>query len=50
MSWFKKYAAAAKDPGEWSAVDRDLIGCSESEYLASVGGMEAVGALALPLF
>ena len=50
MGWFKKYAAAAKDPGDWASVAAQFVGASEAEYLASVGGMEAVGALPLPVF
>ena len=50
MAWFKRYAAAAKEPGDWSEVGKELIAESEEQYLASVGGMEAVGALALPIF
>ena len=50
MGWMKRYAAAAKDPGDWSAVSAQFVGASEAEYLASVGGMEAVGALPLPIF
>jgi glutaconate CoA-transferase subunit A len=50
MAWFKQYAAAAKEPGDWSEVGKELIAESEEQYLASVGGMEAVGALALPIF
>ena len=50
MGWFKTYAAAAKDPGDWAAVADKMVGASEAEYIASVGGMEAVGALPLPIF
>ena len=50
MGWLTKYAGAAKDPGDWSAVAADLVGDSEEAYLASVGGKEAVGALPLPIY
>ena len=50
MRWFRQYTAAAKDPGAWSAAARELVADSEAEYLAAVGGMEAVGALPLPVF
>lgn len=50
MKAFKAYADAAKDPGEWSAVAARFVGASEEEYLASVGGKEAVAALSLPIF
>ncbi|MFZ1741802.1 MAG: CoA-transferase [Pontixanthobacter sp.] len=50
MGWFKKYAGAAKDPGDWSSVADDLVGKTEEAYLATVGGKEAVGALPLPIY
>jgi glutaconate CoA-transferase subunit A len=50
MGWFKRYTAAAKDPGDWAAVAEQFVGRTEAEYLASVGGMETVGALPLPVF
>src|SRR5690606_17585347 len=40
MGWLKKYAAAAKDPGDWSAVAEWAVGASEADYLATVGGPE----------
>jgi len=50
VGWLTKYAGAAKDPGDWSAVAADLVGKSEESYLTSVGGKEAVGALPLPIY
>lgn len=50
MGYLKKYAAAATDPGDWSVAGGGFIGANEQEYLASIGGMEAVRALALPIF
>jgi glutaconate CoA-transferase subunit A len=46
----KAYTDAARDPGDWSAVADRFIGSSEAEYLAGVGGKEAVAALPLPIF
>ena len=46
----KAYADAAKDPGEWGAVAERFVGTSEADYLASIGGQEAVAALPLPVF
>ncbi|MGV2495156.1 CoA transferase subunit A [Pelagerythrobacter aerophilus] len=50
MGWLKKYAAAAKDPGDWSAVAEWAVGASEADYLATVGGPKGVAALPLPVF
>jgi len=50
MDWLGKYVAAAKDSGDWNAIATDFVGDSEAQYLASAGGMEAVGALPLPIF
>lgn len=50
MQWLKAYVAAAKEADDGPDAARNLIAGSEAEYLASVGGMEAVGALALPIF
>ena len=50
MKALKAYTDAAKDPGEWSAVADRFVGSSEAEYLAAVGGIEAVAALPLPVF
>ena len=46
----KSYTDAAKDPGDWVLVKDRFVGASEAEYLESVGGKEAVAALALPIF
>jgi glutaconate CoA-transferase subunit A len=46
----KVYVDAARDPGDWSAVSDQFVGVDEASYLASVGGKEAVAALALPIF
>ena len=50
MKAFKAYTDAARDPGEWSQVAARFVGANEAEYLASVGGKEAVAALPLPVF
>ena len=44
------YVGAAKHPGDWNAVKDHFVGANEADYLASVGGKEAVAALALPIF
>ena len=46
----KAYTDAAKDPGDWAGVADRFVGASEADYLASVGGREAVAALPLPIF
>ena len=46
----KAYTDAAKDPGDWAVVADRFVGASEADYLASVGGREAVAALPLPIF
>jgi len=50
MKALKAYADAAKDPGDWQAVAGRFVGSDEAAYLESVGGKEAVAALALPIF
>lgn len=50
MKAFKAYADAAKDPGDWQAVTDRFVAASEAEYLANLGGKEAVAALPLPIF
>ena len=50
MKTFKKYAAAAKEPGDWSAVAADFVGASEENYIRASGGKEAVAELPLPIF
>lgn len=50
MKAFKAYIDAAREPGEWSQVADRFVGANEAEYLASVGGKEAVAALPLPVF
>jgi glutaconate CoA-transferase, subunit A len=42
MKALKAYSDAARDPGEWSAVAGQFVGTSEADYMASVGGKEAV--------
>ncbi|MFM2411478.1 MAG: hypothetical protein RL481_2306, partial [Pseudomonadota bacterium] len=42
MKAFKAYADAAREPGEWDAVAGQFIGASEADYLAGIGGKEAV--------
>lgn len=50
MKAFAAYAAAAKDPGDWSAVSSRFVGASEAKYIQSIGGKEAVANLSLPIF
>ncbi len=50
MKALKAYADAAKDPGDWTAVQDRFVGADEANYLAGFGGMEAVKALPLPIF
>lgn len=50
MKTFKEYTAAAKDPGDWSAVADRFVGADETSYLEGFGGKEAVAALPLPIF
>ena len=50
MKALKAYADAARDPADWNAVKDRFVGASEGDYLTSVGGKEAVAALALPIF
>ena len=41
---------AAKDPGDWDAVKAHFVGADEGDYLAQVGGLDAVQSLPLPIF
>ena len=50
MKAFKAYADAARDPGDWDAVKDRFVGATEADYLATIGGKEAVAALPLPIF
>ncbi len=50
MKAFKAYADSARDPGEWEQVRDRFVGASEAEYLANIGGKEAVTGLPLPIF
>ena len=50
MKAFKAYADAARDPGDWSAVAAQFVGANEAEYLAEIGGKEAVMQLPLAIY
>lgn len=50
MKHLKSYVSAAGEEGGWDRYRRELIGGSEADYLAAVGGPEAVAALPLPIF
>jgi len=47
---FKEYAASAKEAGGWQQYAERYVHCTHAEYLARVGGLEAVRKLALPVF
>lgn len=47
---FKEYTAGAKEEGGWSQYVDKYVQCSEAEYQAKVGGMEALKRLPLPVF
>ena len=42
MRWFKQYADAARDPGDWSAVAGRFVGADETAYTVGVGGADAI--------
>jgi glutaconate CoA-transferase, subunit A len=42
MKAFKGYADAARDPGDWNAVASQFVGANEAEYMARIGGKDAV--------
>ena len=47
---FKEYAASAKEAGGWQQYAERYVQCGEAEYLARMGGIEAVRKLPLPVF
>jgi glutaconate CoA-transferase subunit A len=47
---FKEYVASAKDAAGWQQYVERYVTCGEAEYMARVGGMEAVRNLPLPVF
>jgi glutaconate CoA-transferase subunit A len=42
MKAFKAYADAAREPGNWAEVFDRFVGANEADYLAGIGGKEAV--------
>lgn len=50
MAAFKAYAGAAREPGEWSAITPRFVAGSEAEYMASIGGEEAVTKVPLAIY
>lgn len=50
VNHFKEYAASAKEAGGWQQYVERYVQCSEPEYLARMGGIEAVRKLPLPVF
>lgn len=50
MKHLKSYVAAADEDGGWERYRREVIGADEAQYLAAIGGHQAVAALPLPIF
>lgn len=50
VAHFKAYAASAKEAGGWAAYMERYVACGEEQYLARVGGADAVRKLPLPVF
>jgi glutaconate CoA-transferase, subunit A len=50
VAHFKAYAASAKEPGGWQRYYERYVEPGEADYLARVGGADAVRALPLPVF
>ncbi len=50
LDHLKRYNASAAEEGGWEAYMNEFVRCSESEYLAKVGGVERVGKLRTPVF
>ncbi|MNQ38288.1 Glutaconate CoA-transferase subunit A [compost metagenome] len=47
---FKAYNASAGEPDGWQAYMERYVTCGEAEYLARVGGLDAIRKLPLPVF
>jgi glutaconate CoA-transferase subunit A len=50
MGYLRRYCDAAGAEGGWAAFRDQAVGASEADYLARLGGAEAVAALPLPIF
>jgi glutaconate CoA-transferase, subunit A len=50
MKWFKAYADAARDPGDWGSVAAQFIGATEADYQSSIGGRDAVINIPLAIY
>ncbi|MBT8766024.1 CoA transferase subunit A [Pseudomonas boanensis] len=50
VAHFKAYNASAGEPDGWQAYVEQYVNCGEEEYLARVGGLEAIRKLPLPVF
>jgi glutaconate CoA-transferase subunit A len=50
MKWFKTYGDAARDPGDWGAVAAQFVGGDEADYMASLGGIDAVMNIPLAVY
>jgi glutaconate CoA-transferase, subunit A len=47
---FREYAASAGEEGGWQRYCERYVACTEQEYLARVGGVDAIRKLPLPVF
>ena len=47
---FAEYAGSVKEEGGWQGYVDKYVACSEEEYQAKVGGLEAIRKLPLPVF
>ena len=50
MAWLQRYAGAAKDPGDWSAIRDWAVARDEDTYVTAAGGETSIAALPLPVF
>jgi glutaconate CoA-transferase subunit A len=47
---FKEYAGSAREEGGWQRYVDRYVACTEQEYLARVGGLDAIRKLPLPVY
>ncbi len=50
MAWLRRYAEAAKTPGDWAALRDWAVGADEDAYVTGAGGQNMIAALPLPVF
>ncbi|QDX82838.1 acyl CoA--acetate/3-ketoacid CoA transferase subunit alpha [Denitratisoma sp. DHT3] len=50
LGHLKKYNASAAEEGGWEAYTKEFVACTEAEYQARNGGLEAIGKLPMPIF